>query len=75
MHLLSRCNSLRDSKFRLVRDRGISLVPISSVARKVTMPKGPLELASLVFSTFDQLLSGQEDYHQEEGAREPLWTG
>ena len=40
VHLLSRCNisSPRDSRSHLVKDRGISLVLVSSVARKATMP-------------------------------------
>ena len=41
VHLLSRCssnnNSLRDSRSHLVRDRGTSLVLVSSVARRATM--------------------------------------
>ena len=37
VHLLSRCSSLRDSRFRIARDRGISLALVSSVARKATM--------------------------------------
>ena len=40
MHLLSRCNisSPRDSRSHLVKDRGTSMVLVSSVARKATMP-------------------------------------
>ena len=34
VHLLSRCNN---SRFHLIRDRGTSLVLVSSVARKATM--------------------------------------
>ena len=46
MHLLSRCNnSLRDNRFCLVRGRGTSLVLVSSVARKVTMPKSALRIS------------------------------
>ena len=39
MHLLNRCNnsSPKDSRFRLIRGRGIGLVLVLSVARKATM--------------------------------------
>ena len=43
VHLLSRCNSNhsspKDSRSHLVRGRGTSLVLVSSVARRATMPK------------------------------------
>ena len=41
VHLLSRCNisSLRDSRSHLIKGRGTSLVLVSSVARKATMPE------------------------------------
>ena len=35
----------------------------------------PPEPACSVFLAFSQLLFGQEDYHQKEGACEPLGTG
>ena len=45
VHLLSRCNisSPRDSRSHLVKDRGTSLVLVSSVARKATMPRSARE--------------------------------
>ena len=41
MHLLSRCHisSPKDSRSHLIWDRGTSLVLVSSVARKATMPE------------------------------------
>ena len=40
MHLLSRCNisNPRDSRSHLIQDMGTSLVLVSSVARKASMP-------------------------------------
>ena len=71
MHLLCRCNnSLRDSRFRLTRGRGTSLVLVSSVARKATM-LGSVYRTGL-HSMLCQLSSDQVDDHQEEGARKPL---
>ena len=37
VHLLSRCSSLRDSMFHLIRDWGTSRVLVSSVVRRATM--------------------------------------
>jgi hypothetical protein len=49
VHLLSKCNnsSPRDSRSHLIKDRGTSLLLVSSVARKATMPTSLHSLLSL----------------------------